>query len=158
MPINISKYKETLESDNEGVWYPVPAYVLGLENEPNADRLDIEMQLRFYPDKVSRRHARNIIDFRDLIGGQRKRGKKMEEDVGEKLRELKYTYVVQDFKGFEMDVNILECNKENIILLLDIFPELTEWIDEIVEDINNYVEDKREEENENLETSSSSPE
>ncbi len=158
MSLDISKYKKTLESENEGVWYPVPAYVLGLENEPNADRLNIEMQLRFYPDKVSRRHARNIIDFRDLIGGQRKRGKKMEEDVGEKLRELKYTYVVQDFKGFEMDGKDLECGKETTLLLLDIFSELTEWIDEIVEDINNYVEEKKEEENENLETSSSSPE
>lgn len=156
MGLDIGKYKKTLESENEGVWYPVPPYVLGLENDIKADKLNIEMKLRFYPDKVSRKHARTIIDPMEFVN--RKRGKGIGKDVGEKLRVLKYTNVIEDFKGLEMDGKVLECNKSNILLVLDIFPELTEWIDEIVEDINNYVEDKKEVENENLETSSPLPE
>lgn len=156
MGLDIGKYKKTLESENEGVWYTVPTYVLGLENDIKADKLNIEMKLRFYPDKVSRKHARTIIDPMEFVN--RKRGKGIGKDVGEKLRVLKYTNVIEDFKGLEMDGKVLECNKSNILLVLDIFPELTEWIDEIVEDINNYVEDKKEVENENLETSSPLPE
>ena len=49
-----------------------------------------------------------------------------------------------------MDGKTLECNKDNVFLLFEIFPELEEWVDEKVSDITNFIEDEREKENENL--------
>ena len=159
-PLNISKYRE-IETKTEGEWFKAPADVFGIRDESEATKLDIQFKLRPYPDKVLREHSRKATKPFNITGRRRQSSMSLDDRFNtEKFRELKYCYVIEDFKGLVDETNGVETpitvTDENKMCLINIFPDLSDWIDEITESLSNFIKEDKEELKENLETSSSS--
>lgn len=154
MSLNITKYRE-VENQAEGVWFKVPADVFGIKDEVEVEKLDIQFKLKPYPDKILREHSRKATKPFNITGRRRQTSTNIDDRFDtEKFRKLKYCYIIEDFKGItegepENETSI-ECTDENKMGLLEIFSDLADWIDEQVENINNFIKEEKEAQIKNL--------